>query len=86
MKMPWSNFEGPAKLVVFCLTIFLVAGGLCGLQWAISNGMHSGVDNLAVVFAITGILELGVMLLSLAAMIGGALVWMIAAIRRGRSG
>ena len=86
MKMPWSNFEGPAKFVVICLTIFLVAGGLCGLQSSFMGGMRGGDNTFGIVLAFAGFGELAVMLVSFALMVVGVLVWIIVAIRRGRSG
>jgi hypothetical protein len=32
MKMPWSNFTGPARLLVICATVLLIASGLCGME------------------------------------------------------
>jgi len=37
MRMPWTNLEGPARLPVFCVTILLVASGLCGIQAALQQ-------------------------------------------------
>lgn len=64
MRAPWSNLEGPARLLVICLTILLVASGLCDLQLLITNGGNGGTDSLAIPFIILGFIELGVMLIS----------------------
>jgi len=39
MSMPWSKFEGPAKVLMILVTILLVSLGLCGLQWGIFSGI-----------------------------------------------
>jgi hypothetical protein len=56
MKMPWGNLEGPAKLLVICVAIFLVSAGLCGMQWAIAMGPRS--DSLGDLFIPLGIVEI----------------------------
>ena len=79
--MWWSNLEGPAKGVAICATVFLVAGGLCGLQVALLNGSGSGGGSLVVVFIITGIIELGAMLVSALLLVVLAIAWVVQAIR-----
>src|SRR5580658_1415730 len=56
MKMLWGNLEGPAKLLVICVVIFLVSAGLCGMQWAIAMGPRS--DSLGDLLIPLGIAEI----------------------------
>jgi hypothetical protein len=79
MKLFGRNFEGFAGALVFCATALLIASGLCGVQYAISSGMRD--DSLVSgLFMITGVLELIVMVLSTAAIVGILFIWPITAI------
>jgi hypothetical protein len=77
MRMPWSKFEGPARLLMLFVTILLVASGLCGLQWVIVTGMAgSGAGGYIFVVLIgLGYAELFAIAVSLAGAVG-VLVWL----------
>jgi hypothetical protein len=64
-------------MLVILVAVLLVSSGLCGLQVAILDSRRNGVDNLAATFALTGILELGVMLLSLAGIVLMLILWAV---------
>jgi hypothetical protein len=40
--MPWDDLEGPAKLLAICVAVFLVAAGLCGVQWFVVGVSGAG--------------------------------------------
>ena len=76
MNLPWSRLEGPARLLVTCIAILLVAAGLCGLQLVILNVGTSAINNgLASLFFVTGIIELAAMAISALLAFGAFLVW-----------
>ncbi|HTB98395.1 MAG TPA: hypothetical protein VK716_15400 [Terracidiphilus sp.] len=64
MNLPWSSLEGPARLLVTCIAIMLVAGGLCGLQFLIVNADPENSGPLMSLFMVTGAAELVAMLVS----------------------
>jgi len=74
-----------AKILVALAIAFGVALGLCGLNWALDA---SGFDKSnqpfpGTVFVVTGLLEIGVMLLSAVGLVLTAVFW---AVLRGLSG
>jgi hypothetical protein len=78
MKAPWTNLEGPAKALAISVTVLLVASGLCGMQIAIMKVAGQNAPVFTTVFMITGLIELGVMVLS-AVVVVAALIVMICA-------
>jgi hypothetical protein len=86
MKMPWTNRQGPAKLIAVCATVLLVAGGLCGVQIGVFlsagrlAGNHANINNitdaLIPVFIFTGLAELAAVLLCLIGLVIGV-IWKI---------
>jgi len=85
MKMPWSRFEGPAKLLVMCLTILLVASGMCGLQWAVMSGGTTGATLGAFLIPL-GIIELIAIGLSALGLVVVLIFWGARTIYRALSG
>jgi hypothetical protein len=57
MKMPWKNLEGPAKLLIICVVIFLVSAGLCGLQLSFAGVLYERNDGLTGFIVVLGIIE-----------------------------
>jgi hypothetical protein len=39
MKTPFSEIQGPAKVLAICAAIVFVGMGLCGLEWAVAGAM-----------------------------------------------
>lgn len=76
MKMPWSNLQGPAKLVAISVAVFFVAGGLCGLE-AIGVLRFDGNSGLTGLAFLTGSLELAAMALACLGIVGGGIAWII---------
>lgn len=75
MRMPWTNLEGPARLLVMCITVLLVSAGLCGLQLAIVSS-DNGNPWIANLFILTGFVELVAMILSALVGIIALMVWL----------
>lgn len=57
MKMPWSELEGPAKLLAICAAIFLVCSGLCGMEWFIAGMAGGKAQALLPAMVILGIIQ-----------------------------
>jgi hypothetical protein len=80
MKMPWSNRQGPMKLLAICATALLIALGMCGLQgavfWGFFRPLPKGGDALIVSMIVLGYVELGVGLLSIVGIVV-ALLWLL---------
>ena len=81
MKMPWSNRQGPMKLLAVCATVLVVALGMCGLQGALFWGVltpvpKSGGDALIVSMIVLGYVELAAGLFSIAGIVV-ALLWLL---------
>ena len=64
MNLPWSRLESPARFLVTCVVILLVAGGLCGLQLLILTE-YPDSNKLTSLFIVTGLIELGVVIVSI---------------------
>jgi hypothetical protein len=77
MKLFGREIEGRAQILVILVAVLLLASGLCGAQFAILNYRTSGLDGLVVIFGITGIVELGLMLLSLVGIVVLLITWAI---------
>ena len=58
MKMPWSELEGPAKVLAICAAVFLVASGLCGMEFFVAGAAGSRANSLISVFIAIGVLSL----------------------------
>lgn len=56
MKYPWDKLTGFPKALVICIAVLLASGGLCGLQFALSNVVKS--DTLSGILMIPGFFEL----------------------------
>ncbi len=80
MKMPWSNRQGPMKLLAICATVLLVAVGMCGLQaavfWGFVRPLPKSGESLILSMIILGYVELGVGLLSIIGIVV-ALLWLL---------
>ena len=76
--MPWSGQEGPAKFIVICAAVFLVSGGLCGLQW-VFVASTGAMD--AELILTTGVLELLGMLVAALGILAGIVALVIVQIR-----
>jgi hypothetical protein len=85
MKMPWSRLEGPAKLLVMCLTILLVASGMCGLQWVVGSSGNAG-NTMAAFLIPLGIIELIAIGLSAIGVVIVLIFWGARTIYRSLSG
>jgi hypothetical protein len=81
MKIPWKNLEGPARLLLICLTVLLIAGGLCGLQFVLSASLYG--RRMPSFFMLIGILELIAILVSGLVAIGALIAWLIQRLRSG---
>jgi hypothetical protein len=75
MSSFWDNLEGPAKLLAICVAVFLVAAGLCGMQWFVVGFASRGVGGQSMIGTVIvfGIIEL-------IAMAGAAVVGFVALI------
>jgi hypothetical protein len=71
--MPWSNLHGAAKVATVCAAIFLLSGGLCGLQVLVLN--DGGGDRFMTVYIIAGALEVIAIVLSAVVGFVALLVW-----------
>jgi hypothetical protein len=76
MKLFGYELEGFAKALVILVAVFLVASGLCGLQWAASRGG----SRLDAVFLPLGIVELIAILLSAVGIVLVLIAWGIRAL------
>jgi|SRR6185437_13014954 len=79
-KMPWSDLEGPAKFIAICAAVFLVSGGLCGLQWIVAANIH-GMNSIAGLIITAGVLELLGMLVAMLGILAGIVALVILQIR-----
>ncbi|HWE86753.1 MAG TPA: hypothetical protein VG267_17545 [Terracidiphilus sp.] len=86
MKLPWANLEGPARMLSICAAVFLVSGGLCGIQWAVASGSSSFGQALVGLFMVTGLAELVAMAISLVGMAVAIILWIAGAIYDRASG
>lgn len=87
MKMPWSELEGPAKFIAICAAVFLVSGGLCGLQWVAVATINRGMNSFAGLIITTGVLELLGMLVAALGILAGIVALVIVQIRNpGKTG
>lgn len=87
MKMPWSELEGPAKFIAICAAVFLVSGGLCGLQGVVVASSRGGMDSIAGLIVTAGILELLGMLVAALGILAGIVALVIVQIRNpGKTG
>lgn len=75
MKTPWRNLGGTGKLIAICVAVFLVAGGLCGIQWAVVGRTHipNSIENILIAI---GLIELALMVLSAAVMVVTSVVFL----------
>ncbi len=80
MKVPWTNLEEPAKVLLTSIAFLLVAAGLCGVQFLIIKGASGQGQWLGPVFMITGLIELGVILVAGLTAAGALLTWISTAI------
>ena len=77
MKMPWTNRQGPMKLLVISVTVLLVGSGLCGVQ-----GLLLGVlslrksDFLAWPIVVLGLVGLAVIPLSIVGLVVAS-IWLL---------
>ena len=81
MKMPWNDLEGPARILAICATVLLVSGGLCGLQAVLMSAIHN--NSLITFFMVTGLVELGAIVLSLVVGLGAVVAWVGTAVFSG---
>jgi hypothetical protein len=86
MKMPWSNLEGPAKLLAICAAVLLVSSGLCGLQLFLAGAAYGRSDGLTILFAVLGVVELIAMAGSVVVGIISLLFWLSEAVTKRSSG
>jgi hypothetical protein len=87
MSSFWDDLEGPAKLLAICVAVFLVAAGLCGMQWFVVGFASRGIGGQAMVgtVIVLGIIELIAM--AGAAVVGFvALILMLVGFRSGKRG
>jgi len=77
MRMPWSNRQGPMKMLVICVTVLLVASGLCGVQGMLAGVLRFGKSDFLVgpIIAL-GIVGFAAILLSIGGMVI-ALIWLL---------
>lgn len=85
MKMPWSDLEGPAKVIAISVAAFFVAGGLCGVQWAVTMRVGGSADWLASLAIAMGVVEVLVMLLAVVGVVGGAVLLIAYRVRGDRT-
>jgi len=76
MKMPWSNRQGPLKLLVICATVMLIALGMCGLQAVVLQALPKSGDFAVGTLLVFFYIELAAMLLSIMGIVVG-LVWLV---------
>ena len=76
MKMPWSNRQGPMKLLAISATVLLIALGMCGLQAAVISVLPKGGDFAVGPLLIVGYGELAAMLLSIVGIVL-AFLWLL---------
>jgi hypothetical protein len=77
--------EGFPQLIVVCVCVLLVSGGLCGVQLAIAN-IPNAPDVLQPVFMILGAFELLAMGASALLLVFCVIAWPISAVvKRGRT-
>ena len=76
MKMPWTNQQGPMKLLVICATVLLISIGTCGLQAVVISLLLTNANFLESPLLFLGYLELLAMLLSIAGIVA-ALFWLL---------
>jgi hypothetical protein len=75
MRLFGYELEGFAKALVILVAVFLVASGLCGLQWAVSTGSQSSTMLIPL-----GIVALIVILFSGAGIVVVLIAWVIKAL------
>lgn len=70
------------KVLVACVAVLLVSGGLCGVQLLILHGAGRAPDSLTAVFMLTGAAELIAMSCAVVVGLGALLVWIVGNSRR----
>jgi hypothetical protein len=75
------EMSGFAKALVILAAIFLIAAGMCGMQWAIGNGRLRGDYLLPL-----GLLELLAMLVSAAGILVVLIAWFLRSLIDNHSG
>lgn len=81
LKMPWSDLEGPAKFMAICAAVFLVSGGLCGLQWIVAANIRGYMGSIGGLIITAGFLELLGMLVAALGILAGIVALVIVQIR-----
>jgi hypothetical protein len=57
VKKPWSRLEGYPQLIVVCVCVLLVSGGLCGVQLAFADPIYNGKGFLPILLILLGMVE-----------------------------
>jgi len=78
MNLFGRDYQGFAKWLVLFVMVLLIAGGLCGMQFALVSAAGEKANVFEGFFMLTGIVELGAILISLLGIVVVAVAWPIA--------
>ena len=76
MRAPWTNKTGLAKAATIFACVFGISTGLCGANFILAEPAvnHDGLERALVVI---GMVEVAVMILSLAGLVVIAVIWLV---------
>jgi hypothetical protein len=57
MKTPFSELQGPAKVLAICAVIAFLGMGLCGLEWAVAGALGNKGQGLLPAIVVIGIIQ-----------------------------
>jgi hypothetical protein len=57
MKTPFSELQGPAKVLAICIVIVFVGSGLCGLEWAVAGALGGKGQSFLPAIVVLGIIQ-----------------------------
>jgi hypothetical protein len=57
MRTPFSELQGPAKVLAICAVIAFLGMGLCGVEWGIAGALGNKGQGLLPAIVVLGIIQ-----------------------------
>lgn len=57
MKTPFSELQGPAKVLAICAVIVFLGMGLCGVEWGIAGALGNKGQGFLPAIVVLGIIQ-----------------------------
>ena len=57
MKTPFSELQGPAKVLAICAVIAFLGMGLCGIEWGIAGALGNKGNGLLPAIVVLGVIQ-----------------------------